>query len=343
MSDVERIEVPEHTIDWLSITFTDDWSPKIALPLEGEWEFSERGMLGYTRTATHNRTGTKIFSRPAAGGSHQHMVMSGSALRSIEEASGLPIAKFAKTWRGALRAQASRIDYAVTSTGVLTPQWLWNEHKAGRVLARIGDAKFMGSETHGLETMYLGSSKGETRLRCYRKDVEMRSKDMMHPVDDKNPVTRVEMQWRGAMADRAWDIMATDMTGLRSMVLSQVRVVEQAYRSEDTNKARWPTCSTWKKLYGSDAPMVWPRGERGPDDAQHAQEWLMRSAARSMAIVAARMGSEAFTTWLYELLYTGALQVDGRLASVIENQTGQDWGEFVRGLSKSVDERWAMA
>jgi hypothetical protein len=343
MIDEERAQTPEHAIDWLSITFTDEWSPNIALPLEGSWTYSEKGMLGYTRTATHNRTGTKLFSRPAAGGNHQHMVMSGAAIRSIEEVSEMPISKFARTWRGALRARASRIDYAVTSTGLLTPQWLWNEHRAGRVIARIGDAKYYGSEEHGLETMYMGSSKGQTKLRCYRKDVEERSKDALAIVDNNNPKTRVEMQWRGEMADRAWDIMATDIQGLRGMVLSQVKVVQQEHGSTDTNRARWPIGPIWRRLYGDGEPMTWPRGERGPDDAQHAQEWLMRSAARSMAIVAARLGSEAFTTWLYELLYTGSLQVDARLASVIETQTGQEWGEFVRGLSASVDERWAMA
>lgn len=255
-------------LDWVSATF--DYSPEI-FGLLREWlgEFNDRdkGMNGYTHSATVLGTGSVCWSpdRPEQG---VHVVLPASALAMIQGES-VDVLRRVKSLSGRFR----RIDLALDdfvgdldlgaisdhlANGLLTTRW--RKYQAVNGTAEIGTDDFSGC------TIYIGSRTSESFLRFYDKQAEQfsKAKDRLQGglTDDEraqalqeirddlpNHWIRCELETKGDRADILGQalIQAHD-NGNLAEVFSEYLLGFIDFKEEgaaDTNKSRWETVSWW--------------------------------------------------------------------------------------------------
>mgnify|MGYP001328265238 CR=1 FL=1 len=167
-----------------------------------------------------------------------------------------------------------------------------------------------GTRDHGPvrgETIYMGSSKSDTQLRCYDKRAERLQKG--HEVEVDHWV-RVELQLRRKRADavsRLWAQVRTDaeavVTRLTGFLRSMVEFKDAS--SRDTNATRRPVAGWWARFLGFCEKASVEVVQAEARTVEDLQAWVDRQVGPSLALVEEKLGFAKTWAWLYEVVQDG--------------------------------------
>ena len=184
---------------------------------------------------------------------------------------------------------------AAVNEGSFTSRW-----RGGHTWKGWGDKA-------GSQTLYFGSGKSDTMLRCYDKRAERLSKG--HEVSEDHWL-RVELQLRRKRADAAAEVFQGAKVDPRA-VFRHLAGILRGYLEfkvpsvSDSNKRRWEPAPWWVSFLG-DVEKARLEVDAAVRTIGHVKAWVSNQVAPSLALLEKWMGSEAAWSFLR------AQAVDGR-------------------------------
>jgi phage replication initiation protein len=288
--------------DWLAITFDGDVDALLPGAKGLGWVETEHGGYGYKRCRVWGNVrwyydGTEVM--------REHLVITGQGCRELEGA-GL-VTDWIEFFRRICRsgAHATRLDLAWDDReGVLDMPTIARYLESGHVTCRwrTMDIRRPGpvGEVAPIQTVYLGSSESETKVRIYDKALEQGLPYGSHWI-------RVELETRHKTAQTFVEVLSGQFgDGLGQAFGYLNNMLQFLEPTGDTNKSRWPVAVWWAEFIGgmaeaklSLAPVI-----RTMDSVFG---WLRSQVAPSLALVFAAVGGDrdAFEQTIHELVDNG--------------------------------------
>lgn len=256
-------------IDWLSVTVNSPLYP-------GKWSTEktqlQKGMLGYDTGIKYRDGRVELCSstRPDMG---THIIFSGKCLDLMCEQYKITSFDILHAMRS---SKTSRIDIAIdVKNGCIDIRALEQMFEDGATVTNALAKLYMTAGKGKGETLYIGSEKGNRRLRIYDKQAETQT--------DKE-WTRLELQIRHRMAQIAANTI-TDGDGDNPPVAGIIRgFVDFPYSQE------------WGDVFGSDSVEM----ARVAKYKSNRAEWLLTTCVSALAaeMFETYQGSEFLNTFV---------------------------------------------
>lgn len=254
-------------VDWLSFTLPYEGWERSVSALVGEWEERERGMFGYSHSASCCGSGSVCWS-PEKQDQGVHVVLPSTALGEL--AALFPEVKDIRGFMRYVRDLGGvfrRVDWAFDDRmGLLSwdrinqaldrEELVMRWQQVDEIKRRVWRRKAAG-ESAG-HTLRFGNRVSDSFLRIYDKRAERIEKGE----EDPGPWMRAELEFKGKKAHR----LAERFIDEGCEVIAQVfmGLLDFKRPGQDVNKSRWETCGWWVAFLGSarKASAGLPRPER---------------------------------------------------------------------------------
>lgn len=195
----------------------------------------------------------------------------------------------------------SRIHKAAIK-GYFTSRWnKWDEVNS----RQCATGEFLG------RTMYFGSQSSEIFCRIYDKTLERKAKSEDKRAESET-WTRLEVVYRKERAKKlVYHIIDNNLsigTAIRGTLKQYIRFIKPP-RSNDSNKARWPSAKWWERLLDN-VEKLQLTSKREAKSIDDMAAWLDRQIAPTIAAIITAY--EGDISWLHNIIKNGASRLSQR-------------------------------